>query len=183
MLGMVFSEFVDLVEGRFGLVVLDRAIAAAGIGHDAVYTAVGYYPFTELRDLLLAVSRETDQPPARLLRAFGVHLFGRLREGHPQFFVDRALDLFTLLERVDAVVHVEVRKLYPNARLPSFRCDRESANRLRLRYVSDRGLADLAHGLIDGAAAHFGETIRVQRQDSDADGIQCTDFVIDRVLQ
>ena len=35
-----------------------------------------------------------------------------------------------------------------------------------MRYESDRGLADLAVGLLNGAAAHFGELIELSRSDS-----------------
>ncbi len=182
MLGMVFTEFVDLVEARFGIEVLDRVIEEAALGHEAAYTAVGYYPFAELQQLLLSLCRETGAEPGVLLQSFGRHLFARLQAGHPQFFSDPGLDLFSLLERLDGVVHVEVRKLYANARLPSFTCTRIDDEHLQLDYVSERGLADLAAGLIDGAALHFGEQVRVARGDTLVGGVQCVRFLLARVL-
>lgn len=181
MLGMVFTEFVDLVEQRFGLEMLDRVIEDAALGHEAAYTAVGYYPFSELQKLLASLCKETGADAGVLLNAFGAHLFERLRDGHPQFFAEPDLDLFGLLMRVDSVVHVEVRKLYAHAKLPKFACTRESAEVLLLRYESDRGLADLAVGLLNGAAAHFGEQIELSRVDRREGELYCTDFRIRKV--
>lgn len=182
MLGMVFTEFVDLIEQRFGIEVLDQVIQGSHLGHEAAYTAVGYYPFSELQKLLATLCRQTGAAPDVLLRAFGHHLFMRLRDGHPQFFADPALDLFGLLHRLDAVVHVEVRKLYSEAKLPRFQCAPTANGGLRLEYASDRGLADLALGLIEGAALHFGEKVDITHTDTEADGIHRSVFLLTRVV-
>jgi hypothetical protein len=182
MLGMVFTEFVDLIEQRFGIEVLDEVIVRAELGHAAAYTAVGYYPFSELQKLLASLCRQTGVAADVLLRTFGRHLFERLRAGHPQFFAHERLDLFSLLERLDAVVHVEVRKLYPEAKLPRFTCSRIDEDHLQLDYSSERGLADLALGLVEGAALHFGEHVDITRVDSMVDGEQRTRFRLVRVL-
>ncbi len=181
MLGMLFTEFVDLVEQRFGLEMLDRVIEDAALGHEAAYTAVGYYPFAELQKLLASLCKATGAEASVLLNAFGAHLFERLQHGHPQFFAEPHMDLFGLLTRVDSVVHVEVRKLYAQAKLPKFKCTRESADVLMLRYESDRGLADLAVGLLNGAATHFGEPIELSRVDSRDGELYRTDFRIRKV--
>ena len=182
MLGMVFTEFVDLIEQRFGIEVLDQVIARAELDHAGAYTAVGYYPFAELQQLLASLCRQTGVAADVLLRTFGRHLFERLRAGHPQFFADERLDLFALLDRLDAVVHVEVRKLYPEAKLPRFTCSRIDDDHLQLDYSSERGLADLALGLVEGAALHFGEHVDITRVDTMVDGEQRTRFRLVRVL-
>jgi Haem-NO-binding len=52
------------------------------------------------------------------LRSFGKHLFGRFVCNYPQFFggINSAL---TFLANIEGYIHVEVRKLYPDAELPS----------------------------------------------------------------
>ena len=57
-----------------------------------------------------------------------------------------------------------VRKLYPDAQLPSFECTSEPG-RLAMLYRSTRPFADLAEGLIMGCIEHLGECIDVQRED------------------
>ena len=73
--------------------------------------------------------------------------------------------MYSLLEKVDSTIHVEVRKLYPDAELPRFKCDSSEPRRLTMIYQSPRGFADFAAGLIEGCIEHFGETIDVQRED------------------
>lgn len=43
MKGVVFTEFIEMVEGRFGLAMVDRIIEAAQLPSSGVYTAVGTY--------------------------------------------------------------------------------------------------------------------------------------------
>ena len=59
--------------------------------------------------------------------------------------------------------HGEVRKLYPDAELPTFTCDTSTPGRLTMLYRSSRPFADLAEGLIAGCVAHFGEPMLMHR--------------------
>ncbi|MBA1330146.1 hypothetical protein QQ73_02805, partial [Candidatus Endoriftia persephone str. Guaymas] len=49
--------------------------------------------------------------------------------------------------------------------LPTFEHCSPSANQLELIYYSKRPLGDLAHGLIEGCAAHFGDTLSIEREE------------------
>jgi hypothetical protein len=162
MKGVVFTEFLDHAEARFGALVVERAIEAAELPSGGAYTAVGTYPTDELLALVRELSRETGVEAAVLVREFGERLFDRLAAMFPQFLTGVA-SAFDFLERVDGVVHVEVRKLYPDADLPSFRTERTADDGLRLEYRSERPLADLAEGLILGCARHFGTAIEIAR--------------------
>ena len=83
MLGVVFTELLEMVETRFSMdtvdVMLDRAAPSSG----GSYTAVGNYDADEILRLVTALSEHTGVPVATLVRTFGQHLFGRLVEGHP----------------------------------------------------------------------------------------------------
>ena len=59
------------------------------------------------------------------------------------------------------IIHAEVRKLYPDAELPSFIVEYHDADRLVLLYQSPRHFEDLAEGLMHGCVAHFKEPIRI----------------------
>ena len=48
MKGMIFTEFLDMVEERFGLAVADRIIEAGGSSTGGAYTAVGTYDHREM---------------------------------------------------------------------------------------------------------------------------------------
>jgi hypothetical protein len=68
-----------------------------------------------------------------------------------------------MLAGIEAVIHVEVRKLYPDAELPVFNVSRPDAQTLVLDYRSPRCLDALAHGLIDACVERFGGGVHVQR--------------------
>lgn len=180
MKGVVFTELLEMTEARFSLRVLDRVLSAANPASRGQYTSVGTYPHEELFSILMELSRETGIAPAELLKDFGAHLFGRFVAGHPSFFAG-VKDAFALLKSVEGYIHVEVRKLYPDAELPSLLCSDDGPGRLVLIYRSPRRLADLAEGLIEACAKHFGETLTLEREDLSAGNGEVVRFALCRV--
>jgi hypothetical protein len=164
MKGIVFTEFLDMVEEKFSLDVLDRIITEAALPNDGAYTAVGTYDHCEMVTLVSRLSAAVQVPVPELLRSFGQHLFGRFAQGYPEFFLV-PVDAFEFLLGIENRIHTEVRKLYADAELPSLNCHTPDREHLVLEYRSTRPLGDLAEGLIRGCIAHFGEPIDVARQD------------------
>jgi Haem-NO-binding len=161
MMGMVFTEFLDLVESKFSPEVADRIITAASTATNGAYTAVGKYDHAEMVRMVQALSVETKVPVEELLRVFGHHLAVRFSQLYGAFFASQP-SLFDFLASVDSKIHVEVRKLYPAAELPSLQSCERTAHSQTLIYRSSRHMHDLALGLIQGAALHFGQTVAVE---------------------
>jgi hypothetical protein len=167
---VVFTEFLEMVEDRFSPEMADRIIEGAEVPSGGVYTTVGTYDHAEMIHLVSCLSEETGIPAAELVRSFGMHLFGRFHTMFPKYFEDISSS-FDFLQRVDHYIHVEVRKLYPDAELPSFDCDTSQPGCLRLTYRSSRPFAVLAEGLIRGCIAHYGEAVDIAVEDlSDGTG-------------
>jgi hypothetical protein len=164
MKGVVFTEFLEMVEDRFSPEIADHIIVASDLPSGGAYTSIGTYDHTEMVQLVTQLSAATGTPVPVLVHTFGKYLFGRFFVLYPQLFgdVDSA---YSLLEKVDSYIHAEVLKLYPDAELPRFDCITSEPGRLTMIYRSTRGLADFAAGLIEGCIEHFGETIDVQRED------------------
>jgi hypothetical protein len=162
MKGMVFTEFMDLVETQWSLDMVDTLISDSGVASGGAYTAVGTYPHEEIVALVQSLSRQTGLPVPDLIRAFGQHLFKRFSELYPRFF-DGINGSFSFLAGIEDIIHAEVRKLYPDAELPTFEVE-QSPGRLVLTYISSHPFPDLAQGLIEGCIAHFGEDIQVSRE-------------------
>jgi hypothetical protein len=160
--GIVFTEFLEMVEARFSADMVDDIIDDA---HSAtgVYTAVGSYPHSEMVALVSALSRRSRLSVPELLRAYGEYLFGRFAVLYPHFF-EGVPDSLTFLAGIEDIIHAEVRKLYPDAELPRFVVEARGENHVVLRYASGRHLEDLAEGLIRGCAMHFGEAIAIHRE-------------------
>ncbi len=166
MKGVVFTEFMEMVESRMGLDMLDHIITEAKLPNDGAYTAVGTYDHAELVRLVAALSGATGRSASELVHVFGEHMFVRFSVNFPVLFGD-ACNAFDFLCRIDGVIHVEVRKLYPDAELPKLECTRPAAGELTVLYSSPRGMGDLAAGLIAGCIAHFKEPVAVTRTDLD----------------
>ncbi|WP_309383905.1 heme NO-binding domain-containing protein [Cerasicoccus frondis] len=156
MKGMVFTELLDMVEDKFGIDMVDSILEDADlpVSHGA-YTAVGTYPHEEIVSIVMQLSKHSGLPPDALLKVFGEHLFARFHGAYPQFF-SGSTSSFDFLQNIDQYIHVEVRKLYPDAELPAFDCER-NGNQLKMVYTSTRHMESFAEGLIRGCLSHFGE--------------------------
>ena len=108
--------------------------------------------------LVGTVSTMTHTPVDALSIALGLYLFPRLVALHPAF-VRPGMTAKEFLKTVHGTIHVEVRKLHPDATLPSFAYEDPAPDRLVMIYVSSRKVCDLASGLLQGVAEHFQETI------------------------
>ncbi|WP_414475075.1 heme NO-binding domain-containing protein [Microvirga sp. M2] len=179
MKGIVFTEFLEMVEKKFSPELADSIIEEAELPSGGAYTSVGTYDHREMVQLVSCLSKETGISTADLLRSFGIYMFGRFYVLFPQYF-DGIDTSFRFLEKIENYIHVEVRKLYPDAELPSFECDTSQPGCLRLTYRSTRPFASLAEGLIRGCVAHFGEDADVEVEDlSNGAGIMAR-FLISR---
>jgi len=164
MKGIIFTEYIDFVTDTFGVEACEAMVDACELTDDGAYTAVGTYDHKELVAMVVQLSEVTNAPPSDLVKAYGSHLFGVLA-GKYSTMIEGMDNSFDLLKQIEDVIHVNVRKLYPDAELPSFQVEQPAADQLVLHYKSERGLADVAEGLMRGCFAHFGEAVDLERED------------------
>jgi hypothetical protein len=162
MMGIIFTEFLELVEDKFNYGVVDQLLNECDLDSGGIYTSVGTYDHEELVDMVIKLSDISNTPTNELMKIFGQYLFPRLIEAHGELVKD-INDSLTLISRVDNYVHVEVLKLYPNADLPSFQANRISENELQLNYSSKKPLASFAEGMMYGCAEYFDEHFEIKR--------------------
>jgi Haem-NO-binding len=179
MKGIVFTEFIELVEETFSLDMVDDILDDCDLDSGGAYTSVGLYDYSEMLQLVNALSKRSGMPVADLLHVFGKHLIKKFSTNFSSMF-ESATDAFTFLEGIDNHVHVEVRKLYPDAELPQLGTERPDDHTLLMRYQSNRPFAELAYGLMKGAIDYFGENIEIDRQDEKTDGRVQT-FILKKV--
>lgn len=159
---MVFTELLGMAEAAVGERVVDGILDALRLSNDGAYSAVGNYPCSELMRIVGALSDHTGLPGAELQRLFGHHMLNRFFQTHPKFFAGKAT-ILDLLQAIEGEVHVEVRKLYPDAELPSFETEWLWPDALRMTYRSTRPLSDFCHGLIEACSSHFDRPATVER--------------------
>ena len=163
MKGIVFVELVRMAETVIGEDAVDDILDACELSTGGAYSAVGNYPCSELITLVEAFSRHTGTPSADLQRLFGKWMHAQFVTNYPAFFTDKP-DALAMLAAIEDEVHVEVRKLYPDAELPRFETERLGADGLRMTYRSPRPLSDFCHGLVEGCVDHFGRGADIERE-------------------
>ena len=154
MKGIVFTEFLEMVESEFGLETVDNIVEKADLPSQGIYTSVATYEFNEMVALVTQLSEEVDLPAGDLIYAFGLYLFSSLKNAHPEV-IQSYLSPIGLLYSIEDHIYVHVKKLYPEAELPTFKILEKTDNSISMIYSSSRGLYRLAHGLIEKAFEHF----------------------------
>lgn len=177
MKGMVFTELLDMAETTLGEEVVDDILDGLELENDGAYSAVGNYPCSELVKIVGAISDQTGLPGDELQRLFGRHMLHRFSKTYPQFFADKA----TVLDMLDAIeneVHVEVRKLYPDAELPTFGTEWLDGRTLRMTYRSQRPLVAFCRGLIEACAEYFGTDVEITQERHDTGATNVATFLV-----
>lgn len=159
MKGVIFNLLEEAVVAEHGLLAWESLLDMAGL--DGAYTSLGSYPDSEVVGLVNAASTALGIPPGEVLRWFG-------RSAMPTLF-ERYTPLFTphhsaqsFVASVNDIIHPEVRKLYAGAACPRFHFHDLDDGRMGIAYNSPRQMCWLAHGFIEGAADHFGDTAEIE---------------------
>lgn len=169
MKGIVFTELMEMVAQVFGEDMWDDILDDCDLESKGAYTAVGTYNHMEMLQIVGALSKKTDMPIRDLIYKYGHYLFARFFTMMPQFF-EKPQDTFSFLSTVHDTIHVEVKKLYPDAQLPHFSTCYEDDGSFTMIYQSICPFADFAAGLIAGCIDYYGEDIVVTYEDHNALG-------------
>lgn len=162
MKGIIFSEFLEMVEQDYGYEMVDRIITNSNLKSNGVYTRIGTYDHSEMIQMLTHLSTYTNKDIPGVLKLFGYYFFNVIKRDYPQFLqtVDSA---FAFLESVETHIHVEVRKLYPDAELPSFQTKTLSDNCLEMTYQSPRKMSAFAEALIEKSLEYYNTDAIVEK--------------------
>lgn len=161
--GVVFQELIEMIESKLGPVETQVLLDRIQLQSHAAYTSTGTYDHKEIIKIVMELSAKTQIEPRILVRAFGVHLYAVFAKKYPTFFENK--DLFSFIKSIHEHIHVEVRKLYPDAELPHFDCQISlDQKELVLKYSSSRPFGDLAEGLLESSIAYFNEKAALQAE-------------------
>lgn len=179
MKGIVFTELIEMVETQFGIEMVDRIIQPEQLSSKGVFTSVGTYPFSDLEVILSHLSEATGASIPELEKVFGHYLAGRFAKMYVPFF-QRVNSVFELLNEVDSYIHIEVKKLYPDAELPQFETLHLAENKIEMVYRSQRKMFPFAEGLIDASAAYFHQKVKIKVLEWNLDGAEVR-FLVDEL--
>lgn len=169
MKGIIFSEFISLVEDKFGLETCQNMLDDNQ--DPGIYTSVGTYDHRDLIKLINTLSKLTGVAATELQQVYGESVFNQLFNSMPEL-EGRNDSTFSFIKSVEESIHIEVKKLYPQAKPPKFNFISESASELVMDYQSARCLSHVCYGLINGCANHFNQTVAIDMQSLSHDNSQ-----------
>jgi len=179
MKGIIFTEFLDLVEQKFGLAMVDEIITKSNLKSEGVYTAIGTYEFSEMVELITNLSNLTQISTDDLLLVYAEHLFAVLINTYPNL-VSHYKNPMDLLASIENHIHVEVRKIYPDAQLPTFETISRTEDKMEMIYKSNRALYMLGKGLMEEAFKLFKVKATVNYKKLKEDGTEVA-FTITKI--
>ena len=159
MKGVILNLVEEVVVSSHGEETWERLLDQAGVG--GAYTSLGSYQDAELMRIVAAASVALELPEQDVLRWVGRQAMPLMIGRWPGFFAAHRTTK-SFLRTLNAIIHAEVHKLYPGATCPHFDFAEGADDALLIGYRSKRRLCGLAHGFIEGAAAHYHETAELQ---------------------
>jgi hypothetical protein len=180
MRGLMLNLVEEMVKAEHGIAAWDDVIdtsLASGI-----YTSLGTYPDDELTMVVASVAELTGVSESTVRLEAGRQGMSTLARRYPEFFL-RHTDVVSFLLTLNSVVHAEVQKFDPEADRLLFDYRPLEGGGLDLLYTSERGLCDLAEGLMIGAVAHYGRGEQVTHPECMRRGDPCCVLRVLRVLR
>ncbi len=178
MKGIILSEFVEFLESSLGPDQAQIVIDKSGVSSGGAYSRVGHYDYQELIQLLTHAAAESETEASELIEKFSQHLFMVFKRDYSVFF-DGVESAAQMLSQIDDHIHVEVKKLYPDAELPKFEYVNTGDN-LILDYSSPRPLAAVAQALVMACIQYFGN--REKLVSSEISDDQCSAKFVIQIL-
>jgi Haem-NO-binding len=157
--GIIHLQLQKFVEGQHSPDVWRELCRRAGLER-TIYTAIESYPDEQLVQLVTQAVALTGVGADQLLERFG------------QFLVPTYLSVYgalvradwrtlDLLEHTENTIHRVVRKRQAGAQPPELKVSRISQSEVLITYASPRRLCAVARGIVQGVAAHYGESVSI----------------------
>ena len=158
MKGVIFNLLEGFISDGWGEETYEEILSLCPLKTKEPFVGPGTYPDSDLVAIATQAANKLGISLPEALRAFGGYAFPKLIEKYPVFMegISHPKDF---LKSVDGVIHVEVRKLFPEAVTPSFEYEEPAPDRLKMRYRSKRKMCPLIDGFLDGVEKHFGMSI------------------------
>lgn len=158
MKGMVFNLLEDFIVDNFSQDKFEDIYASTTLKTKDPFVGPGTYPDEDFLALVGVACSKLNIPVADAVRGFGKYCFPKLVEIEPSF-VNKPINAKEFLKTIHNIIHVEVKKLHPDAELPVIEYKDIEKNKLQMIYKSSKKLCLFAEGLIEGCGEHYKEKI------------------------
>ena len=85
MKGIIFTELLELMNEKIGLIETETLVASCDFESKCAYTSVGNYPVEELLVLVTKFSEVTGESIEAVIFLFAEFMFEKFEQGFPQF--------------------------------------------------------------------------------------------------
>lgn len=160
MKGIVFNIFTKFIEEVHGLEEWDDLLLKSNL--EGIYTAAGTYPDEQLLSLVSCYVEKHQVEVGPVLKQFGHFTLKEFQKRYANLFTES--DFKSFIFSIESVIHKEVKKLYPEAVLPTFKYCDISDDTFTMQYMSARKLCPFAIGLIEEAANLYRVSINIKHE-------------------
>lgn len=178
MKGIVFTELLELIENKFGLEMVDDIIEQSKLDSGGIYTSIGTYSFSEMLSILNNLSANTGISIDDLLLVYAEHFFSVIERDYSGM-LKMYKDPIEMLSSIENHIHVEVRKIYHDAELPTFEIIEKTEDSLTMIYKSSRAMHHFGLGLMNKTFAYFNSTASIVLEKIKEDGTEVK-FIIQK---
>ncbi|MFQ3234628.1 MAG: putative hydrocarbon binding protein [Paraglaciecola sp.] len=158
--GIVFVKLEAFVKVTWGPKLWDELLQEANLDSGGSYTTVGLFDDQEFFTLAALIVNKRAITAQELQKKFGKWMFKQLYATIPNGAHD-FVDVFQFLHGVQNIIHVEVKKLYPDILLAEFDLLFENEKTLIFHYKSPRKLCYFCEGLVYGLSEHLNQQVVV----------------------
>lgn len=178
MYGLVNKAIEEMVCFHYGEAIWETIRQKAEIEVDA-FISMDSYPDDLTHRLVKAASEVLGLSSAEILSAFGEYwVLYTATEGYGELMAMAGDNLPAFLQNLDNL-HARVGLSFPQLQPPSFACEHQQTNELRLHYHSSReGLAPMVMGLIKGLGTRFHQSVEVTQVQDRQEGADHDEFSI-----
>lgn len=169
MKGTVIDTWINTSKKIWGQKITETAMTKAGWPSDKIFLPTEDVEDDKPRKMVSSLAEQVGKSTQEIWREIGIDNVASFFRVYPAFFQHENLYSF-LRSMYD--VHVIVVKRIPGANPPDLRVRPISEYEAELTYKSKRGMFDYLTGLVEGAARHFKEDVKVTVADTSADSLR-----------
>lgn len=162
MKGMIFNLFEKFVSENFGQEAYEDIQKNAKLITKEPFVGPGKYPDEDFMELVRVACEKFKINPFDAQKTLGEYCFPELVKLTPHL-AGQYKNTRDFLIAVDRIIHVEVKKLYPDSELPEFDYENSQKDTLLIKYTSKKKLCFFMEGLIHGCAKYFSETVKTKQ--------------------
>lgn len=165
MKGTVVSAWIKTSRKVFGDSVAEAGLQTMGFSSDKLFTPTEEVDDSKVKSLISFLSNKSGKSESEIWKLIGMDNIITFSEDYPAFF--KHDNLYSFLRSMYDV-HVVIASRIKGAKPPLVSIKPIGDYVAQMSYESQRGLFDYFHGMLQGAAKQFGETIKVDTVEKSA---------------